>query len=108
MGKFELGPANESQRNLSRAFQRSLCGRLPANQSNVKVAYFVTSYRTANLGSESRHVTFNHGVVGSSPTALTMLCLQDRDFFDHRPVQDLRWLAILAPWLAISVLAAFQ
>jgi hypothetical protein len=46
--------------------------------------------------------------VGSSPTALTMLCLQDRDFFDHRPVQDLRWLAILAPWLAISVLAAFQ
>jgi hypothetical protein len=53
------------------------------------------------------HVTFNHGVVGSSPTALTMLCLQDRDFFDHRPVRNLRWLAILAPWLAISVLAAF-
>jgi hypothetical protein len=37
-----------------------------------------------------------------------MLCLQDRDFFDHRPVRDLRWLAILTSWLAISVLAAFQ
>ena len=53
-------------------------------------------------------MTFNHGVEGSSPSALTKLSLQNKHFLDHRPVRDLRWLAISAPWLAISVLPAFQ
>jgi hypothetical protein len=37
-----------------------------------------------------------------------MLSLQNKGFFDHCSVWDLRWLAISGPWLAISVLLAFQ
>jgi hypothetical protein len=41
-------------------------------------------------------VTFNHGVEGSSPSALTMKCLSHRDFTDAAPFREHARVGIMA------------